>query len=635
MLKQLERVPAWARATFAGGFGGMRGRAASWLRTVPRAALRSLLSARLLDWAQAASAAFVLALFLYWLRRWYHGNEPALFDPLLHADDAHTAIFPFHRYTEGAPLADDPIATEMLEYQPYAYRWLFRLFMPFGGVLLATKFMQALLFGIILIAGLVIATSPRGGLGAGLLFAFFFIHDQYVQNRILGGLPRGFGFPVVSLWLAGAIAGRPKVRWAAALLGALTYPTALAMVLAAEGIYAARRLGRPGWWTAFRRLRRYAVLLAACGALLAPAVLFGMSDGGPIHTLEQAKREPAFSGRLKILPFGDPGKEFGTTLSQVYSSHREGDSPYPHIKEEFDKHQGELAVAMLAVFILLPILGFTGNIGGVTAFIVANLVLYGLSRFFAFHLYSPERYYSVGMRAGALALAAASIGLVAPALSHRWRYLVRNLASAAMLVMVWVGLGDGVRNPPMGVDVDYRLEAPLWEFIRKLPKSTRVASHIMDGNEIPLFTARATNGTSETIQPWLTLSWKRQKVRAQDTLSAMYATKRETVLSVAKKYKVSHLLVNRNRYHQDFRSKAKSFEPFTSFASELLSGVKLTDLVLEAVPAEAIVFKKGRWQLIEVKALERAWNKGSGAAVPSDAEESEPEPEPKSDDDDT
>jgi len=150
-------------------------------------------------------------------------------------------------------------------------------------------------------------------------------------------------------------------------------------------------------------------------------MLFGMSDGGPIHTLEQAKREPAFSGRLKILPFGDPGKEFGTTLSQVYGHYREGESPYPHIKEKFDKHDGELAVAMLAVFMLLPMLGFSGNIGGVTAFIAANLVLYALSRFFAFHLYSPERYFSVGMRAGALALAAASIGLVAPSLPHRLR----------------------------------------------------------------------------------------------------------------------------------------------------------------------------------------------------------------------
>jgi hypothetical protein len=203
-----------------------------------------------------------------------------------------------------------------------------------------------------------------------------------------------------------------------------------------------------------------------------------------------------------------------------------------------------------------------------------------------------------------------------------------------MLVMVWVGIGDGVRIPAMGVDVDYRLEAPLWDFIKKLPPSTRVATHIMDGNEIPLFTARATNGTSETLQPWLTLSWKRQKIRAEDTLSAMYATKRETVLAFAKQYKISHFLTNRNRYHQDFRAKAKSFEPFTSFTHELLSGVTLSELVLEAVPAEAIVFKKGRWQLIDAKLLERAWAKGGEVAAPTDDDESEPEPEPKKDDED-
>jgi hypothetical protein len=626
VLKHLDRLPAWARSTFAGGLGGVGRRAVAYARTLGQSWLRSVKTSRPRDWLHALSVALVLTLFLYWFRRWYHGNEPALFDPLLQADDVHTAIFPFHRYMPGAPLADDPIAQEMLEYQPYGYRLLFRMFLPFGGVLLATKFVQAVLFGIIVFAGLVLASSPRAGIGAGLLFTFFFLHDQYVQNRILGGLPRGFGFPLASLWMAGALAARPKVRWAAALLAALTYPTALAMVLAAEGIYTVRRIGRPGWRTSLRRLRRYGVLVAACGALLAPAIVFGMSKGGPIHTLEQAKREPAFSGRLHVLPFGDPGKEFGTTLSQTYGHYREGESPYPEIKEKVDKHEGELAVAALAVFVLLPILGLTGNVGAATIFLLGNLVLYALSRYFAFQLYSPERYYSVGLRAAALALAAASIGLVGPALRGPWRYFARNVASAAMLAGVWVGIGDGVREPPMGIDVDYRIDAPLWDFIKHLPKSTRIATHIMDGNEIPLFTGRAHNGTSETLQPWLTLSWQRQKARAQDTLSAMYATKHEDLLAFAKKYAVSHVLVNRNKYHADFRAKAKSFEPFTSYTNGILNGVRLEQLVLEAVPPEAIVFRKGRWQLIDLKLLERAWARGAAGEAVGGAAESEPDP---------
>lgn len=206
---------------------------------------------------------------IVWLRSWYAGNEPVLIDPLLQPDDARTALFPFHRYAPGHPLANDPISNEMLEYQPYAYRLLFRFTVPSVGLLVASKWVTKLLFAMFVMAGAVLMTSRRAGLGAGLLFAALFIHDQSIQNRIHGGLPRSFGFPVCALWLAGALAGRPTVRRVACIIGALTYPTALAMVLGAEGIYVLRGLGRPGFRTLFRRLKHYALLVAACVALLA------------------------------------------------------------------------------------------------------------------------------------------------------------------------------------------------------------------------------------------------------------------------------------------------------------------------------------------------------------------------------
>ena len=156
---------------------------------------------------------------ILWLRSWYAGNEPVLSDPLLQPDDARTALFPFHRYAPGHPLENDPIANEMLEYQPYAYRLLFRFTVPSVGLLVATKWVTKLLFGMFVMAGVVLMTSRRAGLGAGLLFAALFIHDQSIQNRIHGGLPRGFGFPVCALWLAGALAGRPNVRRVAAIVG--------------------------------------------------------------------------------------------------------------------------------------------------------------------------------------------------------------------------------------------------------------------------------------------------------------------------------------------------------------------------------------------------------------------------------
>ncbi len=318
-----------------------------------------------------------------------------------------------------------------------------------------------------------------------------------------------------------------------------------------------------------------------------------------------------------MLPFGDPGKEFGTVVSEVLSHYREGESPFPAVKAELDEYEHEIGVALLALFLLLPLLGWSMSPGAVARFFVADLILYALSRFFAFRLYSPERFYSVGMRAVVLALAASAMGLVAPALRTPWRRIARNLTSALVLAFVWIGIGDGVRDPAMGATIDYRHEAPLWDFIRTLPEDARIASHIEDGDTIPLFTARATNGTAETIQPWLTLSWKRQKARAEDTLRAMYATDRNVVLDFVRKYHVTHLLVNRSRYRDDFRHRAKSFEPFTAFTNALLNGRSLTNLVLASVPPSAVVFRFRQWQVIDVAKLEQAW-KGGAPSAPSD-----------------
>src|SRR5688572_8948718 len=112
--------------------------------------LRALEPKSHLEWVSAAA---VLWVFLSWFISWYRGNSDVLWDPMLQPDDARTALFPFHRYDEGAPLADDPIALEMLEYQPYAHRLLFRVTVPFVGLLAATKIVQALLFVVIAIGG--------------------------------------------------------------------------------------------------------------------------------------------------------------------------------------------------------------------------------------------------------------------------------------------------------------------------------------------------------------------------------------------------------------------------------------------------------------------------------------------------
>jgi hypothetical protein len=233
--------------------------------------------------------------------------------------------------------------------------------------------------------------------------------------------------------------------------------------------------------------------------------------------------------------------------------------------------------------------------------------LYALSRIYAFKLYSPERYYSVGVRAAALAFGASALGFFLPRLRLGLRQPVRNLVCAASILFSWIALGNGVKEPRFGAAIPYREDAALYRFVRSLPKEARVASHVMDGDAIPLFSARANNGTFESMQPWLTLSWQRQKARTHDTLRAFYATDRQVVLDYATRYRVTHLLLNRRRYGSDFVKRSRSFEPFSTFTKNLLADRGQEQLVLAEPPPETVVFQQRQWQLVSVEKLARAW----------------------------
>src|SRR5689334_8204534 len=92
----VEQLSQRARAAL----GGLRGAPARWVRTA-REQVLALRGYGVIDWLELGSAVVVTLVFMLWLRDWYHGNVPALLDPKLTADDARTAIFPFHRYEKG------------------------------------------------------------------------------------------------------------------------------------------------------------------------------------------------------------------------------------------------------------------------------------------------------------------------------------------------------------------------------------------------------------------------------------------------------------------------------------------------------------------------------------------------------
>jgi hypothetical protein len=558
-------------------------------------------------WLHWLSVILIAAIAVAYSRMWLSGNWEMLTNPALQNDDARTAVFPFHRYGPEGALANDPIANEMMGMVPIGVFILYRVLVPLTTVYVASKIIQALCIAIVLYAGWVLMTARRAGLGAGVLLVFLLLHDPFVLNRIAGGLARGFGFPCIALWIAGALANRRGVRWAATLIAAATYPSALLMILAGEGILVVKRLARRHWRRLLRPLGHYAILVGLCFVVMLPQLVGGNPGQGSLHTLAQAKKEPAFGkrGRLWQLPFDDPNIEFGKSFAAGFRP--AGERPFPKAFEHYADYESAVPIAVLASLVLLPFLRLSPTPWAALSLFVGIAIMYVLSRLAAFRMYSPERYYSYGMRITAIALTTNVLAFVAFWKRRPPRAAIRNVAVAAFIAISWLVLGNGIAKNN-GMTIDARPHAKLFALIHTLPLDARIATHPMDGDDIPYFGARANVGSFETLQPWLTGSWRKQRERAEATLRALYTTDRAELLRYADEYHVTHLLLNDARYRNDFVARSASFEPLTNYANQLLRGRQLDAVVLAHVPPEAVVFRGYGLTLVDVSRLRDAWS---------------------------
>ncbi len=548
----------------------------------------------------------ILAVYTAWWVLQYSGF---LFDPMLQADDARTSLFPLHRFGPEGALADDPIATAMLAFMPPAIVGLYRILIPFTGLFAAAKIVQGICLMILAYAFVRIVRSPRAGLGAGAIFLFLFLHTPLLfQRGISGGLPRGFAFPLMALWFAGAVTGRTGDRRLAAALSALAYPSSMIMILAAEGLYVLRKGIDLRCSELRHRLLRYGILVLVCAALLIPFFV-SKSGAGRIHTLEEARNEPAFyrDGRLLVLPFPNPVKSFilfyARPLLPARGSVVEGAASF------VPESPLELVVPLLFTLACLLILirrrcPFPT---ATVAFASGAVVLYLLSRLLAFRLYSPERFYSFTMPMVAIFLLAQTIGLYGGPQPDAVTRRRRHFGVIVLILLVLVINGDGIVPGKDGMTLDGREHADLYRFAADLPKTALFASHPLDGDDIPLWAARSTLGGFETLQPWFVDSWREQKERTFRTLGALYAGDRREVLDFCRQFGVTHLLLSRERYGPDYAEKAGLFEPFDTWLASALAGVGREDLVLSSPPEQAVVFASGDYIVLSTALLFDAW----------------------------
>ncbi len=537
------------------------------------------------------------AIVVAYIGVWVNAQSGYLFDPLLQNDDARTSLFPFHEYGPDATMGDDPIARDIVVRLPPGFWLQYRVLTPLVGLYWASKVVQGICLGIVAWTAVILCRSRRVGLAGALLLVFLMLHTPYVINRIGGGFPRAFTFPLAALWTAGVIAASPRARFAAVVTAAFMNPIAALLLLGADGVYALRG----------RDFKRYAVLAAVCCACVLPQAV-RHSYHGRVHTLAEARQDPVFvHSPRRVLPFKSP-LAVGTRYF-AHPLHANGRGP---MVDAWDGLGGFGALAVAAGLVALVVSRRVPLPWAAIALIVSAIVCYVAARVFAFRLYSPVRYLEYGCVASSLALIVSTVGLLLPRLRHRGqRSAIRNFTAFSAIALVWLVAGDGIirKDTPVrdsvvnhnGMSIDERDEADLYAFIRTLPPDSRLALHPRDGAGVSYWTGRATTEHYETLTPWWVESWRRARTRTRDTLRALYADDPEVLLEYCRRYGISHLLINTGRYGRDYRAAARVFPPFDAYIDDLLADVDRKQLVIPRLSdPSTVVYHQAPWIVLDV-----------------------------------
>lgn len=557
--------------------------------------------------AGIAIAVAVGTVFAAYLFAWVRFHWPWLADPLLQNDDARIQVFPFHRFGPEGALADDEMALDQLAAVPPAFVALYAVLIKLSDLYVASKLVQLLLLGIVAAAGYTLAR--RSSLGLGLLLVFLVLQSEPIINRMAGGLPRGFGYPVLSLWVAGALTASARTRAAAVLVGALFYPSAAALSLGAEGFLRIAGLRRASRGDIVQRAKRYLLLVAAAVVLIVPFSLTQAIRAGEPVPYAQAKRMEVFTKRGRLsrgerLPLPNPAEQVGHGASSLFVS--QGHALFPKLIKSYRNNGGTGPLVILGVFVAAVLVGLSPVPTAAVALGCASLILYALARSFAFRLYVPDRYLDLGLPMTAVALVLTVVGGIREQAREGRRRLFTSATAALVIAAWWAFLGSGYTRQT-GMHIDGRSSAALYAFMHTLPVDARIAAHPADANGLPYWGARATVTNVETACPWFVDNWKRYDRRTRETLEALYSTDRGSFLAYVKKYRVTHLFLRRSRYGKDFKKRSAVFEPYTSYMAARLKNTKRKDLVLYPIPKSAVVFGKADGILVSVEKLRAAW----------------------------
>jgi hypothetical protein len=517
-------------------------------------------------------------------------------DPGSFNDDARQQIVPFFTYSDGIP--PDFASTYYLTCMPAGYHALYR-----AGALVADPAALGKVLPYALLVALLAAVAAAahrigGGVAAGATIGVVLTTDVFLE-RMVGGLPRAFGYPLVALAAAALAAGRLRALAAVVVLAVAFYPPVavpIALALAAVLLVLPRGdRGQGAGWSPGRRIAFLGGTAALAVAVHLPAAVPCAAYGAVIPSTAVAEY-PEVGPRGRYV--------------------REDRAPFPgfaalalrHARRTLGGGRGPAvagALAALAAAGTLALAPGRASARRLLALALGAVGGYAIAVPLAPRLFVPDRYgaYPVPvllallLPAAVVALATALVRLAAGRHPHP---ALGQAAAVAACVGLLLVLGGRV-SPTAGYAVRADPDTPLIASVRVLPAGAIVAGWPAGPLEdVPYLARRRVFLAFETHQAFHRGYLEEMRRRTRALVDAYFATTWTPVLALREAFGVTHLLVDRRH----FQGRPPSyFAPYDRWIAEARARGRDAPPVLLDPPAEAIVFQDRDLLLLDLGRL--------------------------------
>jgi hypothetical protein len=521
-------------------------------------------------------------------------------DPLIFNDDARQFVTPF--------LVPGYASEYYRTFLAPGYQGLYGLVGAAVDPAAASAALTYVLLGILLYA-LAVAGGRLGGTAAAVGTVALALSTGIFLDRIVGALPRSFGFPLLACAAVALIAGRPRALAALVVLSAAFYPPAAVVSGLALALWL---VALPRWtglastlWTGHRRARLVGV--TAVGTLLVLAPGLTARGYGPTLTPGDAAAYPEVGPGGRYFPEGRASFEsFASELRTVLKPTLTG-APGPswsmRLREWSRPHEARLLGAALALTALgLAVLAWREPAARrLLVLAAAALVAHTASGVAAPHLFLPQRYVLYPMPIvillGLPVAAAALAGLVLPLRRAPWGRPAAALAATAVCLALLGSRG----YQQTGLTIDAREQAPLLAFLAQLPENALVAGWPGGVIEnVPYVSRRQAFLTFETHAAFHPRYLDEMRRRMRALIEAVFAVDPEPIRRLRVEWGVTHLIVDRRHYGA---SPPAYFRPFDAWLRAALDSARERGFEVPRQLEAVTVFADGELRLLELDRL--------------------------------